>query len=99
MREAVIVEALRTPIGRGKPVIGDLFGFHPAHLLALAQRAVIEKAGIEPEEVEQLIGGCVTQSGEQSNNITRVAWLSRGPSTSAPPRSTASAVRRSRPTT
>ena len=40
MREAVIVEALRTPIGRGKPVIGDLFGFHPAHLLAIAQRAV-----------------------------------------------------------
>ena len=38
MREAVIVEALRTPIGRGKPVIGDLFGFHPAHLLAIAQR-------------------------------------------------------------
>jgi acetyl-CoA C-acetyltransferase len=80
MREAVIVEALRTPIGRGKPVIGDLFGFHPAHLLAIAQRAVIEKAGVKPEEVEQLIGGCVTQAGEQAGNLCRNAWLSMGTS-------------------
>jgi acetyl-CoA C-acetyltransferase len=78
MREAVIVEALRTPIGRGKPVIGDLFGFHPAELLALAQRAVIERAGVAPEDVEQLIGGCVTQAGEQAGNVCRNAWLSMG---------------------
>ena len=80
MREAVIVEALRTPIGRGKPVIGDLSGFHPAHLLAIAQRAVIDKAGVKPEEVEQLIGGCVTQAGEQAGNLCRNAWLSMGTS-------------------
>lgn len=78
MREAVIVEALRTPIARGKPVAGELFGFHPAELLAIAQRAVIEKAGVKPEDVEQLIGGCVTQAGEQAGNLCRNAWLSMG---------------------
>jgi acetyl-CoA C-acetyltransferase len=78
MREAVIVEALRTPIARGKPVVGELFGFHPAELLAIAQRAVIEKAGVKPEDVEQLIGGCVTQAGEQAGNLCRNAWLSMG---------------------
>ncbi|MCB1631523.1 MAG: steroid 3-ketoacyl-CoA thiolase [Pseudomonadales bacterium] len=78
MREAVIVEALRTPIGRGKMVVGELSGIHPAHLLALVQRAVIEKAGVKPEDVDQLIGGCVTQAGEQAGNLCRNAWLSMG---------------------
>jgi acetyl-CoA C-acetyltransferase len=78
MREAVIVEALRTPIGKGKPGKGDLSAFHPAHLLAKVQQAVVEKAGIDPASVEQIIGGCVTQAGEQSNNVTRNAWLTRG---------------------
>ena len=78
MREAVIVEALRTPIGRGKAGKGDLSAFHPAHLLAKVQEAVVERAGIDPASVEQLIGGCVTQAGEQSNNVTRNAWLTRG---------------------
>jgi len=80
MREAVIVEALRTPIARGKPVVGELFGFHPTELLAITQRAVIEKAGVKPEDVEQLIGGCVTQAGEQAGNLCRNAWLSMGAS-------------------
>ncbi|MFM7275382.1 MAG: steroid 3-ketoacyl-CoA thiolase [Gammaproteobacteria bacterium] len=80
MREAVIVEALRTPIARGKPVVGELFGFHPAHLLAIAQKAVIDRAGVKPEDVEQLIGGCVTQAGEQAGNLCRNAWLSMGSS-------------------
>jgi acetyl-CoA C-acetyltransferase len=78
IREAVIVEALRTPIGRGKPGKGALSTFHPAHLLAKIQEAVVEKAGIEPASVEQIIGGCVTQAGEQSNNVARNAWLTRG---------------------
>ena len=78
MREAVIVEALRTPIARGKPRVGDLSAFHPATLLARVQDAVVERAGLDPEDVEQVIGGCVTQAGEQSNNIVRHAWLSRG---------------------
>ncbi|MFP8875412.1 MAG: steroid 3-ketoacyl-CoA thiolase, partial [Myxococcota bacterium] len=77
MPEAVIVEALRTPIGRGKPVKGDLSGIHPAHLLAAVQQGVVEGAGVDPAEIEQVVGGCVTQAGEQSNNLTRVAWLSR----------------------
>jgi acetyl-CoA C-acetyltransferase len=78
MREAVIVEALRTPIGKGKSLKGDLSSFHPAHLLAKVQQAVVEKAGIDPALVEQIFGGCVTQAGEQSNNVTRNAWLTRG---------------------
>ncbi|MFQ5697670.1 MAG: steroid 3-ketoacyl-CoA thiolase [Myxococcota bacterium] len=78
MAEAVIVEALRTPIGRGKPGRGVLSGFHPAQLLGRVLDGVIERAGIDAEEVEELIGGCVTQAGEQSNNVVRHAWLNRG---------------------
>ncbi len=78
MAEAVIVEALRTPIARGKKIKGDLSGIHAASLLALSQNAVIQKAGIKPEEVEQIISGCVTQAGEQSGNLARNAWLSMG---------------------
>jgi acetyl-CoA C-acetyltransferase len=78
MREAVIVDAVRTPIARGKQGRGDLCSFHPAHLLARVQDVLVERNGIDPAEIEQVIGGCVTQAGEQSNNITRVAWLSRG---------------------
>ncbi len=78
MREAVIVEALRTPISRGKMIKGELSAFHPANLLARVQEAVVEKAGLDPTEVEQIIGGCVTQAGEQAGNLVRNAWLSRG---------------------
>ena len=76
MAEAVIVEAVRTPIGRGKPIVGDLSGFHAAELLALSMRGVIEKANIPYDAIDQLIGGCVTQAGEQAGNLTRIAWLS-----------------------
>jgi len=75
MADAVIVEAVRTPIGRRK---GWLAGLHPAQLLGLVQREVIRRAGVEPTMVEQLVGGCVTQAGEQSNNVTRNAWLTYG---------------------
>ncbi len=78
MREAVIVDAIRTPIGRGKMIKGDLSGLHAAHLLRRVQTAICERSGIRPADVEQVIGGCVTQAGEQSNNITRQAWLSGG---------------------
>ena len=78
MREAVIVEAVRSPIARGKMIKGDLSGMHTAHLFSRIQRAVVERAGIEAKDVEQIIGGCVTQAGEQSNNITRQSWLSEG---------------------
>jgi acetyl-CoA C-acetyltransferase len=76
MQEAVIVEALRTPIGRGKMGRGDLSGFHAAHLLGRLQRGLVDKAGLAPGDVEQIFGGCVTQAGEQSNNVARHAWLS-----------------------
>ena len=77
MREAVIVDAVRTPIGRGKMGRGDLCGYHAANLLGAVQDALVERNGIDPAEIEQVVGGCVTQAGEQSNNITRVAWLNR----------------------
>ena len=78
MREAVIVEALRTPFAKGRPITGDLTGFHPTQLLAKVMDGVVEKAGIDPTLVEQVVGGCVTQAGEQAGNLTRHAWLSRG---------------------
>ena len=53
MREAVIVEAVRSPIARGKMIKGDLSGMHTAHLFSRIQRAVVERAGIEPKDVEQ----------------------------------------------
>jgi acetyl-CoA C-acetyltransferase len=72
---AVIVEAVRTPIGKRG---GVLAGLHAAEILGCAQRALVDRAGIDPGEVEQVAGGCVTQAGEQSNNITRTAWLHAG---------------------
>src|SRR5271166_2470188 len=75
MARAVIVEAVRTPIGKRN---GLLSGFHAAELLATAQVEVVKRAGIEPSAVEQIVGGCVTQAGEQSSNVTRTAWLSQG---------------------
>lgn len=76
MAEAVIVDAVRTPIGRGKPFIGDLFGFHATELLALSLNGIVERSAINYEDIEYIAGGCVTQAGEQSSNITRTAWLS-----------------------
>jgi acetyl-CoA C-acetyltransferase len=75
MGKPVIVEATRTPIGKRA---GWLSGLHPAELLGAAQKAVIERAGIDPSEIEQVIGGCVMQVGAQSNNVTRTAWLHAG---------------------
>ena len=75
MTDVVIVEALRSPIGRRN---GALSTMHPADLLGAVQRAVVERAGIDPSEVEQVIGGCVTAVGEQSYNIARTAWLTAG---------------------
>ena len=78
MSEAVIIEALRSPIARGKMGKGGLSGIHPATLLGTLQQAVVDRAGIEPAQVEEVIAGCVTQAGEQAGNIARHAWLSRG---------------------
>ena len=75
MGNPVIVEATRSPIGKRA---GWLSGLHATELLGAVQKAVVEKAGIDAGDVEQAIGGCVTQFGEQSNNITRVSWLVAG---------------------
>ncbi|MFI7589718.1 steroid 3-ketoacyl-CoA thiolase [Spongisporangium articulatum] len=75
MPQPVIVSAVRSPIGRRR---GHLAGLHPAQLLGAVQRAGVERAGLDPVDVEQVAGGCVTQFGEQSLNITRTAWLSAG---------------------
>jgi len=77
-REVVIVEAVRTPVGRGHPEKGYYAGVHPNELLGRCLSAVIERAGIEPAEVEDVIGGCVQQYGEQGFNVTRNAWLQAG---------------------
>jgi acetyl-CoA acetyltransferase family protein len=83
-REVVIVDAARTPIGRGHPTKGWYRDLHPNELLGAAYRAVIERAGIDPELVEDVAAGCVTQVGEQSMNIARNAWLQAGLPTTTP---------------
>ena len=71
----VIVDAVRTPIGRRG---GGLSSMHPADLLGQVQSALIERVGIDPAEIGQVVGGCVSQVGEQSFNVTRTAWLAAG---------------------
>ena len=73
--DVVIVEAARSPLGRRN---GGLATVHPVDLLATVQRTVIERSGIDPALVGQVIGGCVSQVGEQTFNIARNAWLSAG---------------------
>ncbi|MEV0005274.1 steroid 3-ketoacyl-CoA thiolase [Micromonospora sp. NPDC050980] len=75
MPEAVIVEAVRTPIGRRD---GALSGLKAVELLRHVQVEVLRRARMEPGDVDQIIGGCVTQVGEQSLNVTRNAWLNSG---------------------
>ena len=75
MREAVIVEAVRTPIGRRN---GKLKDIHPVVLGSLVLREIIKRSGIKPEQVEDVVFGCVSQAGEQSLNIARSAWLAAG---------------------
>ena len=75
MREAVIVEAVRTPLARRN---GKLKDMHPVVLGSLVLREIVRRSGIAPEQVEDVVFGCVTQVGEQSLNIARNAWLTAG---------------------
>jgi acetyl-CoA acyltransferase len=77
-REVVIVEAVRTPIGRGHEEKGYYKDVHASNLLAKAYSEVIERAGIDAAEVEDVVAGCVQQFGEQGINIARNAWLEAG---------------------
>ena len=77
MREAVIVDAVRTPLGRGKKN-GALAGRHPVDLAAEPLKALIKRTGIDPALVEDVIMGCVSQVGEQALNVGRNAALAAG---------------------
>ncbi|MEU1425540.1 thiolase family protein [Nocardia sp. NPDC005746] len=83
MRDAVIVEAVRTPIGKGKAT-GALHGVHPADLLAHSLREVVRRSEIDPALIDDVIGGVVTQVGEQGSNLTRRAALAAGYPESVP---------------
>jgi acetyl-CoA C-acetyltransferase len=75
MSNVVIVDAVRTPVGRRG---GGLSTEHPATVLGAVQKAVLERTGLDPALVGQVVGGCVSQVGEQSFNLARTAWLAAG---------------------
>src|SRR5919198_2398312 len=77
-REVVIVEAVRTPIGRGHPEKGYYKGTHPNDLLGRCYTEVLDRAGVDPSEVEDVVAGCVQQFGPQGMNVARNAWLQEG---------------------
>jgi acetyl-CoA C-acetyltransferase len=73
--DVVIVEAVRTPIGKRG---GGMSGYHSADLLGVAQREVLARGGADSKDVDQVIGGCISQVGQQAFNVTRTAWLTSG---------------------
>jgi acetyl-CoA acyltransferase len=77
MRDAVIVDAVRTPIGRGKPG-GALSGMHPVDLSAHVLRSLAERTGLDPALVDDVVWGCVSQVGEQAGSIGRYSVLAAG---------------------
>ena len=76
-RDVVIVDALRTPTGKGKHS-GQLAGVHPADLLAHTLEGLVGRTGIDPARIDDVIAGCVSQAGEQGSNVARVAALGAG---------------------
>ncbi len=83
-REVAVLGAVRTPIGRGHPEKGAFRSLHPADLLAACFGAVLERSGVAPDQVEDVVAGCVNQFGEQGLNIGRNAWLQQGLPLEAP---------------
>ena len=83
MKSVYIVDAVRTPIAKGKPT-GGLAGVHPVDLHAHALRSLVERIGIDPARIDDVIGGAVGQVGEQSGNTTRWAALAAGFGESVP---------------
>jgi acetyl-CoA C-acetyltransferase len=80
-RDIVIVAAVRSPIGRRN---GGMSGFHSADLLGVVLKDLIERAGVDASAVDQVIGGCIGQVGQQAFNVTRTAWLTAGLPQSVP---------------
>jgi len=77
-REALIVEALRTPIGKSHPERGWYRDVHPNEMLGAVYTALLDRTGLAPEAVEDIVIGCTAPFGEQSRNIARNAWLQAG---------------------
>ena len=75
MTDVVIVEAVRSPIGRRN---GGLSTMHSVDLLAAVQRVLVDRSGVDPRQIGQVVGGCVGQVGMQTSNIARTAWLTAG---------------------
>jgi len=74
MARPVIVEAVRAPIGKRN---GQLAGLHAAELLGAVQTGLVKRAGVDPASIDQIVGGCVVQAGEQASNVSRTAWLAQ----------------------
>ena len=83
MEDVLVVEAVRTPIGRGHPEKGILRDVHPADLLGRCFEGVLDRAGVESNEVDNVVAGCAYQLAEQSGGVTRTAWLAKGLAESA----------------
>src|SRR5919201_7091748 len=75
MSEAYIIGAARSPIGKKN---GKLSSLHPTDLLGAVLKGLLEQTGVDPLQVDDVIGGCVTQTGEQGVNVTRNAWIAAG---------------------
>jgi acetyl-CoA C-acetyltransferase/acetyl-CoA acyltransferase len=84
MNSAVIVDAVRSPMGRGKAEKGALSGLHPADLLGQVFAGLLARTGVDPATVDDVLVGCVSQAGEQSATPGRQAWLAAGFPTSVP---------------
>src|SRR5882762_4021710 len=80
-RDAVIIGALRTPFGKRG---GQFSGWHPVEMLSFILKGLMERTGVDPNQIEDAIGGCVGQVGEQALNVTRNAWLNAGLPESTP---------------
>lgn len=75
LRDAVIVDAVRTPIGKRR---GALAGWHPTDLLGHTLQALLERTGVDPERIDDVVGGNVTEVGEQGCNVIRNSWVAAG---------------------
>src|SRR5438094_15186 len=75
VREPVIVDVVRTAFGKRN---GALRNWHPTDLLGFALKGLVERTGVDPEIVDDVVGGCITQSGEQGCNVTRNGWVAAG---------------------